>query len=183
MNERVSNFSTGALLWAPALLFGAVLGLQSSDGSPLSEPVPIQEPCPQESTEAATMPDRVTAEILLRTKSGKSVAAAAEAITAENVAEYQVDEETIQSARVKLVAYGFEVGRGGAHSLSVSGDRELFERVFQTRLSSSTSIEAEPGVSVGTGPVYEAEVSPTIPDDLTDFVADVVFPRAPELYP
>jgi hypothetical protein len=72
--------------------------------------------------------------------------------------------------RSHLEALGFSVQSGNLNTLSISGNDALFEETFG--ISPSSALQA------GT-PAHSTKV----PDDLTEFVADVFVAPPPEFFP
>ena len=124
------------------------------------------------------MEEKVTARAILRRRNGLSILETTEPITTENVAKYKLDEGITQQASAKLSAYGFEVGEAGPYSLSITGEKQLFERVFRTRLIAKQSAE-----SAIQATFYEVEKPINIPDELSTMIADMAPTRSPELFP
>lgn len=129
------------------------------------------------------MSEQVVAQVILRSRAGLSVLEATEPITAENVAKYKVDEAVIQEASRKLLTYGIKVEAAGPHSLSISSDKTLFERVFHTRLEARSTGPEGAEISGGAAFFYEAKDPIEIPDDLSSLVSGVVLSTPPELFP
>ena len=105
------------------------------------------------------------AQIIVRDEKGKSILDAEGAITSRNVGEFRLPPERVEAVAAKLRELGFVIERKEELGLSVSGPAELFQRVFH--------------ITASTTPPGKARV----PDDLSDYIADVVIPRAPELFP
>ncbi len=123
------------------------------------------------------MKEMVTAEVILRTRSGSSILDAAGGPTSENIDLYRVEEEVIDEARTKLTGQGIEVVQAGPVSLSIRTSKALFERIFQTNLSPTASI------APGGGIIYAAAAPIKIPEDWTNVVAMVVLPIPPVFHP
>lgn len=124
------------------------------------------------------MEDKVAAQAVFRRRNGLSILEATEPITSETVAKYKVEKQIIQEAREKLSAYGFEIGETGPYSLSIRCEKQLFERIFRTRLTAKKS--TEPGIRAT---FYEAEEPIKVPEELSALIADVALTRPPELFP
>lgn len=90
---------------------------------------------------------------------------------AENVEQYRVEDARIEEATRRLEALGFNVDTRDPYTLSVRGSRELFLRVFGVAAAGEQTA-AEPGAR-----------RVDLPDTLADYVADVIFPPAPEFFP
>ena len=103
-------------------------------------------------------------------------------ITSKNVHRHQADQETIRHASELLSAYGFKVEPAGSFGLSLSGDKALFERIFQTRLAPRKGSDTESIPLGGTGIMYEAQSPFKIPEDLSSYIAFVTLPIPPELF-
>ena len=131
------------------------------------------------------MTKQVFAEVVLRASDGSSILEAEEPITPETAKQYKIDEERMRQAREKLLAYGFQMVVAGPYSVSISGGKDAFERVFQTRLRVRQAAVAvsEPGITAGAKTFYEAQDPIKIPEDLVSFVAAVTLPTPPELFP
>ncbi|MCK4858445.1 MAG: hypothetical protein KAT58_10780 [candidate division Zixibacteria bacterium] len=128
------------------------------------------------------MTKQVIAEVVLRASDGSSILEAEEPITPETAKQYKIDEERMRQAREKLLAYGFQMVVAGPYSVSISGGKDAFERVFQTRLRVRHAV-SEPGITAGAKTFYEAQDPIKIPEDLVFFVAAVTLPTPPELFP
>jgi hypothetical protein len=63
----------------------------------------------------------ISAEVILKSKSDRSLASAKENITAENIEEFRPAEETITAAIIRLRELGFTVSRGGI-TLTILGE-------------------------------------------------------------
>lgn len=124
------------------------------------------------------MPDQVAAHIVLRTSSGDSVVEADTAITSDSVRGYDTDPQAVAQVRAWLESHGFRVESVSPHSISISGLKEQYERVFQVRLRPQRSSYA----ADSTQATYEPEPTPTFPDDIAELVSAIVFPRPPELF-
>jgi hypothetical protein len=116
--------------------------------------------------------ERVSAQCVLRAPDGRSILDAPEGPGAETAERQMPAPEAFDEAAARLERLGFDVGDRGAATLTVSGDRALFERVFSTRLEWAE----EPGTG---GPSWRPERPPVVPDELADVVAGVVFPIVP----
>lgn len=125
------------------------------------------------------MKNHVIVEVVLRASDGSSFQDAEEPIRPEEIKHYTIDEDRKQEAHEKLQAYGFEVIAAGPFSLSVSCEKDTFERIFQTQLQAVSA----PGIATEAKTFYEALSPIKIPEDLASFVANVAFPAPPELFP
>lgn len=128
------------------------------------------------------MEERVIGEVVLRSADGSSALDLEEPINAENIAKYQVGKELVDEASTKLEALGFRVEQAGVASVTISGERPLFERVFQTTLKIRSKDALETKVEGVEALYYEAAKPIRIPEDLSSLMADVVLPTPPELF-
>jgi hypothetical protein len=153
---------------------------QNASGIKLSEPRRGSE---AGAKEAKDMAQPVIAEVILRKADGTSVMDAQEAITARNIAEYRVSEEVAEEASQKLRDRGFEVLQVGPASLTISGDKGLFEDRFGTALETTSTNVMPSDIEGAESAYYEAKEPIRIPEDLSPLVADIVFPTPPQLFP
>jgi hypothetical protein len=79
--------------------------------------------------------DQVLAEVVLRSGSGRSLAASTEPVTAANVTQYYSPEAIVDTAAQRLAALGFDVVQQDPLGLTIEGNKALFERVFHTHLA------------------------------------------------
>lgn len=123
---------------------------------------------------SAEMPLIISAEAILKSKTGRSLARGDQAITAENVEQFSPAAETIAEATRRLHELGFTVEPSGV-TLTLSGKPAQFEQVFKVRL---TIAKDEPTGGIAVHPQGELE----IPNSVRDVVEKVVFPEPPELF-
>lgn len=120
-------------------------------------------------------PPLISAEAILRSRTGRSLSRAAEPITAENIEEFSPTEKTVADASRRLEELGFVVPYAGL-TLTVLGEPARFEEVFKVRLAMEEDEQAS-------GPTVRPEGEPVVPDSLKDIVEGVVFPEPPEFFP
>lgn len=125
------------------------------------------------------MTPQVTAEVILRTRGGESLVDAGEPPTSENIDRYKVEDDVASEATKKLNELSIKVLQTGPVSLSISAEKEVFERVFQTRLGEVGG----PGLGETGSARYEAVAPIQVPRDLASLVAEVVLPIPPIFYP
>jgi predicted amino acid dehydrogenase len=117
----------------------------------------------------------ISAEAILKSKSGRSLARACVPITAENVEDFAPAAKTIAEAMRHFRELGFAVTHAGM-TLTLVGKPVQFEKVFGVKLALKKHRQ--------TG---DMTVMPdrglVIPDSLKDFVEEVVFPEPPEFFP
>jgi hypothetical protein len=116
----------------------------------------------------------ISAEVILKSKSGRSMASEEENITAANIEEFRPAEETIKEAAIRLQELGFTVSQGGI-TLTILGKPILFEKVFKVKLS----IQKEPNGGITVHPDREL----SIPASLSNIVEKVEFVPAPTFFP
>ena len=128
------------------------------------------------------MEETIIANVVLRAKDGSSILDTEEPITSKTAVKYKVDDEHIRAAIQRLSAYGFNVQSAGPYSLSLTGNKGLFERVFHTKLRPRSVKLTKPDDSVASRTFYEAQEPIIIPEDLLPYIADVTFPVPPEFF-
>lgn len=118
----------------------------------------------------------ITAQIILRATDGSSLLESTTPPTGEELARRRPTQDSIENVTRTLASLGFQVGEVGAVGITVTADKATFERVFETSLAHG----ADPETGAAR---WAAEVPITIGDELRPWVADVVFPIAPEFVP
>jgi site-specific DNA-cytosine methylase len=116
----------------------------------------------------------ISAEAILRSRSGRSLARPDEPITAENVEEFSPTQETIAEASRRLEELGFAVSPSGV-TLTVLGEPTRFERVFGVMLAMGKDEHAG-------GPTIQPQGELAMPDSLEALVEEIVFPEPPEFF-
>jgi hypothetical protein len=134
-------------------------------------------------TEVSAMTDKVIAEVILRSANGSSILDATEGVTAQTIARYRVGGEVIKEASRKLEALGFEVVQAAPTGLTISGSKDLFEKVFQTTVEVRTKSVMPPEAKAGERAYYQATKPIQVPPDLYSLVAGVTLPTPPEYFP
>ncbi len=124
----------------------------------------------------------VTAEVILRAADGSSILDVDEGITAENISKYRVGTEVIEQATRTLEELGFDVLEVGPVSLTISGEKTLFESVFQTKLKPYSRDDSGTKVSGTETSYYEITEPIRVPDQLSSLVADVALPTPPQYF-
>ncbi len=122
-------------------------------------------------------PLAISAEVLLKSKSGHSLASSSEtAVTAETVGDFLPAAETISEATRQFRILGFTVTPSDI-SLTLVGAPALFEAVFRVNVAIKKA-ESDSG----TGVAVQVEGEPVIPHPLRRIVDRIVFPEPPELF-
>lgn len=106
------------------------------------------------------MSEAVVAEVVVRAPDGSSILDAAGPLSEETIGRYRASEEALAAVAERLEELGLDVVARGPTGMTVSAEREVFERLFGS----------------GTDPV-------AVPAELADLVAGIVLPQPPELYP
>jgi hypothetical protein len=114
----------------------------------------------------------ISAEVVLKSASGRSLTERGAAITSENVEEFRPNQETVKEAIYQLEKLGFEVTQKGI-TLTIVGEPIQFEKAFKINL---TTKKVSAGVEVRTN--KEA----SIPSTLSNSVEKVVFIPPPEFF-
>jgi hypothetical protein len=115
---------------------------------------------------------QVTAQCILRGVAGHSVADTGEPPSGVEAERLRADPTFAEQAAALLTELGFEVGERGGATLTVTGGKELFERVFATELQ-----ELQPA---GAGaPSWRPASPPRIPSSLVPYIDQLVFPIEP----
>lgn len=118
--------------------------------------------------------DLVSAEAVLKSHSGRSLAHPDAVIASENVEQFEPDEATVTAATARLRDLGFTVTPSRT-TLSLVGTRRLFEQTFGIRLR----MRHEGGREVL---AVESEEQPRIPESLAGLLETVVFPQPPAYF-
>jgi hypothetical protein len=119
---------------------------------------------------------RVTAEVVLRPPAGRSLLRSEPNSSVRPVEDPAV-QRVIADASERLRGLGFDVLREGPVSLTVSGDRTLFDRVFQTHIEAGRKNVLGPTVHGAEIPFHTSSDKPRVPRELASVVEDVVLPR------
>lgn len=117
----------------------------------------------------------VSAEALLKSKSGRSMTEQNVAITTENVEEFAPTPKTIAEATQGFEKLGFTVSPVGM-TLTIQGESALFEKVFGVKLNLERN-ELTDNV------IARPESELIIPESLREVVEQVVFPEPPQFFP
>ncbi len=117
----------------------------------------------------------ISVEVILKSKSGRSLASTDAAITAENVDQFTPAADTIVKATRRFQELGFTVAESGV-TLTVLGKPEQFEEVFRVKLT----LEKNESIA---GTIVHPKGELVVPDSLKDVVEKAVFPEPPEFFP
>jgi len=143
---------------------------------------------------------KVVSNVVLVSSSGKSIIKNADIMTPENISEFLPQKETVQQAATKLKELGFTLDLVADSFISVSGSKELFEKVFGVKLERRSaphfhSLDKEPEKSFtnknnevsfpgnstnnSTTNYYETTTPPKVPAELEEFIETILFPTPP----
>jgi serine protease AprX len=106
------------------------------------------------------MGETVIAEAVVRSPDGSSILDAPGPVTEVTIGRYRASDEANAEAAARLEALGIDVVSTGPTGLTISADREVFERTFGT----------------ASDPI-------AVPEELADLIAAIVLPQQPQLYP
>ena len=118
-------------------------------------------------------PETISAEIILKSKSGKSMLKPGVVVTSENISEFTPDKDSIQKLSAILRDMGFNVFGGGC-SISIEGTKILFETIFKTKII----IEKNDKDSFQ----IKNDSSMLIPSPMKNYVEKIFFPEQPEYF-
>ena len=76
----------------------------------------------------------ISAEVILKSESGRSMASSDIPITSENIEEFQPSEQVTKDATNRFKQLGFAVFSNGL-TLTIEGEKSLFEKVFKVKLT------------------------------------------------
>ena len=117
----------------------------------------------------------ISAEAILKSRSGRSMTEGNVAITAENVEEFSPTPQVVAEAIKRLQKLGFTVLQGGV-TLTLQGKSTQFEKVFGSKLNLETD-ESTGNI------IVQPENELIIPESLQNLVEQVVFPEPPQFFP
>jgi subtilase family serine protease len=116
----------------------------------------------------------ISAEVILKSTSGKSMSSAKEPITSDNIEEFRPSDLVVNDATKHLKQLGFAVSSNGL-TLTIEGEESLFEKVFKINLTLKRNGD--------TGRInIHSDKELLIPARLSDIIERVVFVPPPELF-
>jgi hypothetical protein len=122
----------------------------------------------------------VFADVILHSRSGKSVFEAANGLSPKTVEQYLPAERTLGAARAELERLGFEIDLVAPTHITAIGRKEQFEEVFQVKLLEKTAPyfqRRQKASQEGAQQTYHrAHNRPTIPATLEKLVEAIEFP-------
>ena len=115
----------------------------------------------------------ISAEVILKSKSGKSFIDSNVNVTSKNVADFYPTKKTIEDAKRQLQQMGFRVPISKI-TMTIEGEPKKFESIFKIKLQISENKLNRLSISCQSDPV--------IPDSLKNFVEKIIFPEEPEYF-
>ncbi len=124
--------------------------------------------------------NKLSAQVILKPASGQS-SIAPENITAENVHQIMPSAEDFENAQKSFKDSGFEVEGGFANSFSITGDKKLFEKTFETKIwqneKEAFKTQAENDAESGELPLEN------MPKEIKKVVETITFTEPPDFGP
>jgi subtilase family serine protease len=109
----------------------------------------------------------LSAEVVLRSRTGRSLSDENVAITSNNIEEFSPSDDTIKEATCRLQDMGFSVAATGV-TLTIVGKLSLFEEVFSTKITLGKT-------SANDNIIIHCEKDPIIPSTLRDIIEKIIF--------
>lgn len=122
--------------------------------------------------------EKLSAQVIMNPASGKR-SLSPEQITSENVAEIMPSDEDLKTAKQYFSDEGFEVDAGFANSFSITGDKKLFEKTFETKISKD---ENQAVKSKGETETSELPAG-KLPENVKQVVETITFTEPPDFGP
>ena len=124
--------------------------------------------------------NKLSAQVILKPAKGQS-SIPPENITSENVHQIMPSAEDFNNAQKMFAESGFEVGDGFGNSFSITGDKKLFEKTFETKISQN---EKEAFKTKGEDDSESSELPlEKMPKDIKKVVETVTFTEPPDFGP
>lgn len=112
-------------------------------------------------------PPSILAEVILKSKSGRSMVSSDDNITSENIEEFRPSQQVIKDATDRLMKLGFTVVSGGI-TLTIKGEKALFEKVFKVKLALKKN-GADGNIEI------HSDKQLSVPSGFSDIVEKVIF--------
>jgi hypothetical protein len=114
----------------------------------------------------------LSAEVILKSISGNSLATNERSVTASNIEKYRASKISVETVVRELKKLGFSVPQAGV-TISIVGTAKQFEKAFKIKPKIILMQDK-----------YEVKVNrdPVIPKSLEDTVEKIIFPPAPEYF-
>ena len=120
------------------------------------------------------MNEIISAIIILFSKEGTSMEDSASLITSKNIEKYVPPYSSMKKAEDYFRSKGFKV-TGGDINLSITGEKELFNKTFKTDIKISKHPQTGDNI-------VSSERKLAVPKELRQEVSKIVFPETPEFY-
>lgn len=120
-----------------------------------------------------TYPETISAEVILKSKTGKSMFEPGVVVTSENVSDFKPDETSISKVSDILCEMGFKISCG-EHSISIEGSKILFEKIFKIKITI--------GKDKNQTFKIKNNVPINVPSSLKNYVEKIFFPEPPEYF-
>ncbi|MCP4632829.1 MAG: hypothetical protein GY855_07865 [candidate division Zixibacteria bacterium] len=124
----------------------------------------------------------VTGVVILRSASGSSFLKTKTKITKDNIPQFEPEEGAIDQTCDRLKNFGFRIIISGKTSVSIAGPKQLFEKIFQTKLVKRTKEIVRSGKKKIDVVYFEAVEPWKIPDELSELVEAVALAEPPILF-
>ncbi len=122
----------------------------------------------------------LSAQVILKPAAGKS-SILPENITSENVEQIMPSAEDFKNAQKFFADSGFEVDAGFANSFSITGEKKLFEKTFETKISQN---EKQAVKARGENHPESSELPVgNLPNDIKKIVEAITFTEPPDFGP
>jgi subtilase family serine protease len=119
----------------------------------------------------------ILAEVVMKNRKG-SILQDRGKITSSNIDKYRPTEEYFEKAGKLLEEYGFKVLSMSRFMITISGDKKLFEEVFNTNIE-----KYEKQVTENDSQEYYRNKEPfKIPEHLKQYIEDIILPVPPTYF-
>lgn len=124
----------------------------------------------------------VPANVLVKSASGQSILAAGSVITPRNVKNFLPTRASLEEARRRLMELGFEIDLVAETHISIRGRKELYEKVFQIRLTQKAAPYFRSSKNKSAQVYFVPTKPPTIPEGISRLIETIEFPGPVEYY-
>jgi subtilase family serine protease len=124
----------------------------------------------------------VTGVVTLRSASGSSLLKTKAKMTKDNISQFEPEKGAIDQTCDRLKNFGFRIVVSSKTSVSIAGPKQLFEKVFQTKLEKRTKAVVKSGTKRLDVVYFEAVQPWKIPVELSELVEAVAFAEPPILF-
>jgi hypothetical protein len=129
-------------------------------------------------------PGKISASVVVRSATGKSVTEGRHDISPLTVKQYLPSNEGLKAAAGALKELGFDIQLVAPSHIAIGGEKELFEKIFGVRLTRKTApyFTLPDPKHQATQSYFESSKPPKIPPSLRELVETVEFPGAVTYY-